>query len=142
MLKSAVSVWAVAEHFNCTLAIIYRLRHNATEATLDIPRSGRPRVTTRNQNRSNRILHICDRFRRATTTAAETPGRNNRISPNTVIRRLRENGLRPRRPYVGMVLNAERRRRAWANYHRRGDWNRMAPRDIQRRVSISAASRR
>ena len=126
MLEGGVSVRAVAEHFNCTLATIYRLRqrHNATGTTMDRPRSGRPRVTTRNQDRRIRILHLRDRFRRVTTTAADTPGRNNnRISPNTVIRRLRENGLRPRRPYVGMVLNAERRRRrrVWANNHRRDD---------------------
>lgn len=126
VLEAGVSVRAVARHFNSTKATIYCLqqRNNATGITKDRPRSGRLRVITPNQDRRIRMLHLRDRFYRATTTATETPGRtNNRISPNMVIRRLREHGLRPRRPYVGMVMKERRRRRrrAWENNHRRGD---------------------
>ena len=81
-----------------------------------------------------------DRFRSAAATAAETPGRaNNRISAKTVIRRLREHGLRARRPYVGMVINDRRGRlrRNWANNYRRGVWRNQD----WRRVIFSDKSR-
>lgn len=127
MLEAGNSVNMVARRFGCTRMAIYQLqrRYRDTGRTQDRPRSGRPRVTTPIQDRRIRLLHLRDRFRSATTTAFETPGRaNNRISSNTVIRRLREHGLRPRRPHIGMVLDDRRRqrRRAWANNHYRDHW--------------------
>ena len=61
------------------------------------------------------------RFRTAVETAQVTSGtHNNRISVDTVRNRLREFGLRPRRPYVGMPLTRRRRqfRMAWLTQHR------------------------
>ena len=62
-----------------------------------------------------------NRFRTAVERAQVTPGtHNNRISADTVRNRLREFGLRPRRPYVGMLLTQRRRqvRMAWLTQHR------------------------
>ena len=96
-----------------------RLRHTGT--TADRPRSGRPRVTTARQARLIRLTHLRDRFQTATETALNTPGtHNNRIHPQTVRNRLRDIGLRVRRPYVGIPLTVRRRaiRLNWLERHR------------------------
>ena len=87
----------------------------------DRPRSGRPRVTSRRQDRTIRLAHLRNRHLTATETALNTVGTHNRqISPKTVGRsRLREIGLRARRPYVGLPLTQARmlRRMAWLTAH-------------------------
>ena len=83
MLQAAESVRGVARRFGCSRVAIYDLqrRFQDTGRTLDRQSSGRPRVTTPNQDRRIRLIHIRDRFRSAAATAAETPGRaNNRFS--------------------------------------------------------------
>ena len=58
----------------------------------------------------------------ATTTAAATIGTHNRpVSSRTILNRLRERGLRSRRPYVGPVLTVRHRqqRRQWCAAHLR-----------------------
>ena len=89
-------------------------------------RSGRPRETTLRQDRRIRFTHLRDRFLPATITARQTPGRHNpRISAQTVRNRLREAGLRSRRPVVGAILKQRHRtaRLSWA--HARLFWNRV-----------------
>ncbi len=125
MLVAGLSKVEVARRFGCTKAAIYRLERwfQLTGRTQDRPRCAAPRVTTPRQDRRIRLQHLRDRFRKATRNAAETQGRhNNIISAKTVIRRLRENGLRARRAHVGMVLDARRRsnRLNWGNNHRHG----------------------
>jgi hypothetical protein len=68
--------------------------------------AGRPRVTSQRQNRYFRIIHPRNRMITAEDTARRiTPGLENvRISGQTVRRRLRESGLRARRPVVGPIL--------------------------------------
>lgn len=110
----------VARHFNVSHTTILRLRQRCQETgvTRDRPRSGRPRVTTPAQDRHIRLVHLRNRRRLATRTAAETPGRNNpRISAQTVRNRLRSFGLRARRPYRGSMLTPQRRatRLRWVN---------------------------
>ena len=88
----------------------------------DMVRRSRGRVTT--QVRDNRIQtrHLRNRRLPATRTAAVTIGSHNRpISAHTVIRRLRERGIRARRPYVGPVLTPRHRqaRLQWCHAHRR-----------------------
>ena len=75
----------------------------ATGRTEDRPRSGRPLVTTRGQDRYIRNTHPRNRFQTATTTAANTPNTHNKcISAQTV--RTRLGGVSACRPYVGCVL--------------------------------------
>ena len=69
-----------------------------------------------------RNTHLRNRFETATATAANTDGtQNNRISIQTVRKRLREGDLSARRPYVGCVLARRQRlnRINWAHTHQR-----------------------
>ena len=68
-----------------------------------------------------RLTNLRNRFRTEFETVLVMPGtHNNRISPDTVRNRLREFGLRPRWPYVGMQLTPQRRqvRLNWLTQHR------------------------
>ena len=96
----------VARFFNITQSTISRLwsRFQATNSANDRPRSGRPRVTTRAQDRYIRLRHLRNRFLPVTSAAQALPGQR-RVSDQTVRNRLREAGLRARRPVQGNVLN-------------------------------------
>ena len=106
-----------------------RQRFQAIGCPEDRPRSGRPRVTTRGQDRCIPNIHLCNRFQTATATAANTHGtHNNRISAQNVRNRLCEGGISARRPYVGCVLAQRHRanRVNWACTHQRWlrqQWN-------------------
>jgi hypothetical protein len=61
-------------------------------------------VTSQRQDRYLRLIHLRNRMITAKDTARGTPGLANiRISGQTVRRRLRESGLRARRPMVGPI---------------------------------------
>ena len=112
----------VANYFGVNVSTIERLvrRLRETGHLADRPRSGRPRVTSRRQDRTIRLTHLRNRHLTATETALNTVDTHNRqISPKTVGSRLREIGLRPRRPYVGLPLTQARRlrRMAWLTAH-------------------------
>ena len=121
----------VARHFGVSQVTISRLasRYRATGSVKDRRRSGRPRVTTRAQDRHIVTSHLRNRFLSVPSTAAATPGRtNNRISANTVRRRLAENGMKARRPYNGLKLTRHHRRNRaqWARNRvrwTRNQWN-------------------
>ena len=97
-----------ANHFGVNVSTIERLVRCLRETghLADRPWSGRPRVTSRRQDRTIRLAHLRNRHRNATETALNTVGAHNRqqISPKTVGSRLREIGLRARRPYIGLPL--------------------------------------
>lgn len=123
LLMRGISQSEVSRRLGVNHSTISRLwqRLRRTGNTADRPRSGRPRVTTARQDRQIRLTHLRDRFQTATETALNTPGtHNNRIHPQTVINRLREFGIRARRPYVGTPLTARRRaiRLNWLERHR------------------------
>lgn len=66
--------------------------------------------------------HLNNRFRTAASTARQTIGTHNRsISQKTVLNRLRDHGIRARRPFRGLVLTDvhRRRREQWARRHQR-----------------------
>ena len=112
----------VANHFGVNVSTIERLvrRLRETGHLADRPRSGRPRVTSRRQDRTIRLAHLRNRHLTATETALNTVGTHNRqISPKTFGSRLREIGLRARRQYVGLPLTQARRlrRMAWLTAH-------------------------
>ena len=106
----------VANHFGVNVSTIERLvrRLRETGHLADRPRSGRPRVMSRRQDRTIRLAHLRNRRLTATETALNTVGTHNRqISPKTVGSQLREIGLRARRQYVGLPLTQARRLRVW-----------------------------
>ena len=99
-----------------------------TGSVEDCPRSGQPRVRSQRTDRAIRLRHLRNRFCPATETANATPGRHRpRISVHTVRRRLRDAGIRCRRPYYGADLTRGHRLRRlnWAAAHarwRHNDW--------------------
>ena len=68
-------------------------RHNATGSVADRPRSGRPRATTQREDRAIGFVHARNPFQPGATTA-----RAFRVSLKTVLRPLRERGIRAYRP--------------------------------------------
>ncbi len=112
MLLRGDSQSAVAMHLGVhrsTISSLYE-RLRTTGSTKDCPRTGRHRVTSRQHVRYTRLTHLRDRILVPAVTAANTRGIHNaRISVQTVKNRLRETGLRARRPYVGLLLTARRR---------------------------------
>ena len=89
-----------------TMSRLYQ-RLRTTGHTKYRPRSGRPSVMSRHQDRYIRLTHLRDMFLVPVVTAANTRGiHNNRISAQTARNRLREAGLRARRPYIGPVFTA------------------------------------
>ena len=100
-------------HDSTIKRLVQRLRETGRVA--DRPRSGRPRVTSQRQDRAIRLARLRNRHLTATETAVNTVGSHNRrIHPKTVRNRLREFGLRARRPNVGLPLNRARRARRMA----------------------------
>ena len=119
MLENGCLPSEVARRFGVALSTVSRLqqRHIQTGSVQDRPRTGQPRVTTAAQDRTIRRAHVRNRLLTATATAHVTTGRHNdRISRQTVLNRLRKNGIRPHRTCVGHVLNSRRQcmRRVWA----------------------------
>ena len=105
---------------------LYRLfvRVSATGTTSDRRRCGRPRETTLRQDRHITLIPLRNRC----VTARRTPGiRNSIISEQTVRNRLRQSGIRSRRPLNGMELKRRHRiaRLQWARARlrwRRNTW--------------------
>ena len=96
MLSIGTSKRNVARLMNCNRSTIIDLwnRYQQQGHARDRPRTGRPRVTTANQDRYMRLSHARDRFLSAAETARKTIGTHNKpINGNTVSRRLAENGL-------------------------------------------------
>ena len=95
----------------------YQKGHGAAPFYVSLDKTIRPRETTLRQDRHITLIHLRNCFVTAVDTARNTPGiRNNIISDQTVRNRLRQSGLRSRRPLKGMELKLRHRiaRLQWA----------------------------
>ena len=102
----------VARRFNVSRSTITWLVHrvNVTGSLSDRSRPGAPRVTSVRQDNFIRQRHLRDRYVTAESTALTVNGNRGRtISRNTVRNRLRDRGIRCRRPYRGPVLTPRKR---------------------------------
>jgi len=125
-LQAGIPVQQVARSFGVHRTTIARLwnRFQQTGSGADLPRTGRPRVTTAAQDRFIVRQHTQNPFQTATETAMNLPA-GNQVTSQTVRNRLRNVGLRCRRPLVGVVLTPLHRaaRLQWSRIH--GNWPRQ-----------------
>jgi len=124
MVQAGMTHQAVANHFNVSRITISKLmiRRRQTGRTNDIPRNGRPRVTSQRQDRHIRLIHLWNFMITAADTATRTHSLANvRITGQTVRRRLRKSGHRARHKVVGPIIKQRHRtaRPAWARTRRR-----------------------
>ena len=105
-------------------SLIYR----RTASVADLPRRPKHRVTTRNQDQQIVDTHQQNRRAVASITARTIIGHHGHaVTAQTVRNRLRDVGLRCRRPYRGLILTPRHRqqRLQWARRHlrmTRADW--------------------
>ena len=129
MLQANVSVNGVANRFNVSRQCIDNLRRKfqATGSVNDMPRSGRPRVTTAVEDGHIVTAHLQDRFKTATETSRQFR-RARPVSRDTVLRRLKAVGIVARIPAQRILLRPRHiiARLNWAQLHQRWtarQWN-------------------
>jgi hypothetical protein len=148
-LNAGESPQFIADAFNCNVRIIQRLqrRCNATNSTLDPPRSGHPQVTKQRQDRYILRHHLQDWFATAAQTARHTIGIHHKpVSDDTIRRRLAANKLARRRPVKGPIFTPRHRQERlqwttdWRNW-RHQQWRNIIFSD-ESRYCISTADGR
>ena len=125
-IQSGRSIRFVARHFHISPTTVSNLvrRYNETGDVKDRHRSGRPRVTTPAEDRRICTLALRSRTKPATEITAEIRADRRRqrgLCSQTVRNRLRQQGLRSRKPSKEIFLTPQHKqnRLLWARQHRR-----------------------
>ena len=117
-LQAGQSQNEVARTLNVNQSTISQLwsRFQQTGSSNDRPRCGIPRIASHGQDSYIRVFYLRIRTVSTSTTAVGIPGLR-RISSQTVRNRLRQHGIRPKRPYLRAVLTPLHRRERvlWCN---------------------------
>jgi transposase len=128
MLQAGLAQHIVAIHCgvhrNTIQSLLGRVRQSGN--TRDPQRSGRPPVTSHQQDNHIRLVHMRYRFQTASLNARSIPGLRP-IYSRTVRNRLRDLYIRPRRPAIRPILLPRHRaaRMTWCRRHlgfRRQNW--------------------
>ncbi len=122
MLEAGQSQNSIARHFGKSKSVISRLvsRYRQTGGVKIRDGRGRPKKTTPRQDRYLRIIALRNRFISAPELRDTFRGATGiRLCKSTVHNRLREVGLKARRPLKGMQLTRahKRLRNQWAQRH-------------------------
>lgn len=133
LLQSGLSVREVGRRLEVSHSVIQRLnqRFMETGSVRDRQRSGRPRITDARDDRCVVLAALRERRTSARVLRQHLRDtRNVNVSTDTIRRRLREQGIRARRPAVRPVLTRAHRaaRLAWCRRHlgwRRQEWARV-----------------
>lgn len=124
MLQVKETYYNVARYLNVSQPVIKRLwnRYQETGKVTDLPRKGRPRSTTADQDRKlvNKVMedrHLTSTQLRHSFLAATGVS----VSEQTVRNRLHAVNLRARRPHIVRPLSAHHReaRKTWSQKHAR-----------------------
>lgn len=124
--RAGRSTRQIARQFGVAQSQVVRLiaRWRQTRNVTDMPRTGRPRLTTARDDRRLTRMALRDRFASARQLRDTWMGNHNiQVSRRTTNRRLVADGLMARRPRRKPILTArhKRDRLAWATY--RQTWN-------------------
>lgn len=132
-LQSGIGLREIGRRLQVSHSVIHRLqeRFHATGTTIERSRSGRPRATTRQEDRYVGLSALRERSVTAETLRGQLRmATHTNVSSQTIRRRLREQGLQSRRPAIRIRLTADHRRRrlAWCRAHvrwTRAQWARV-----------------
>ena len=111
MIAAGMSYRQVAQRMNYTHRTIQRIteQNNATCSVMDRPCSGRPRITSRQQDQQRVLSQLRNRFQTVAQLARETRSIHpNHVSESTIRRRFRDHGLCSHVTYSGNMLTPKR----------------------------------
>ena len=105
MLPAGFAQNIVARHFGVHRNMIQTLLRGLWQSdnTRDHQHSGRPRVTSRQQDNHIRLVDLRDRFRTSSLTTRSIPGLRP-INSRTVRNRFRDHHVRSRRPAIRQIV--------------------------------------
>ena len=98
-------------------------RFRRTGSVSELPRRGRPRVTTARDDQFIRTSHLRDRFRSSAFTARNLPNATRRISAQTVRNRLKIFNIKTYKPAKKVTLTDRHKRARLAWCTARANWN-------------------
>ena len=132
-LQTGVALQEVGRRLDVTHSVISRLqeRFQTTGTTQDRSHPGRPRATSRREDRFIGLSALRERSATSETIRAQLrEATQTTVSRNTIRRRLQEQGLQSRRPADRIRLTAAHRQRrlAWCRAHvrwTRAQWARV-----------------